>query len=91
MEIIDWKIANRFDDVDTDTSDEFKAWRAVEPETCGRTCVGVHAWRQQGYEDGDRDLFVAMLQWENGEQVGNKGHGPTMREALEDLDLDWLD
>jgi hypothetical protein len=32
-----------------------------------------------------------MLQWENGEQVSSKGHGPTMREALEDLDLDWLD
>lgn len=70
----DWAIDNNYHDIETDTGDEFVAWSESE-------YTGVKAWR-----DEVRDCFVAIVRYENGEQLGDaRGFGQTMLEALQDL------
>lgn len=71
----DWAIDNGYSDIETDTSEEFVAWRR------GNWPVGIKAWR-----DHSRDCYVAILRYENGEQRGEaRGYGETMLAALQDL------
>lgn len=73
----DWAIWHGYTDVETDTSDELRAWQECEsvPPT------GVAAWR-----DHSRDCYVAIMLHSNGEQRGEaRGYGDTMLAALRDL------
>ena len=75
----DWAIWNGYSDIETDTSDEFVAWREYAVEDDSPT--GVKAWR-----DHYRDCYVAILRYENGEQLGEaRGYGDTLLAALRDL------
>ena len=72
----DWAISNGYHDIDTDTSDEFIAWRE------DGELSGVKAWRDGHYDD----RFVAVRRYQNGEQFGEaRGYGATMLLALQDL------
>lgn len=71
----DWAIDGGYTDIETDTSDEFIAWQECDLPT------GVKAWH-----DYSRDCYVAILRYENGEQLGEaRGYGDTMLAALRDL------
>jgi len=81
----DWAIEHGYDDIVTDTSDEFEAWQSMYNEDeNGAPMVafcGVKAWRDYAFDE----RFVAVLRWENGETYGQHGYGETMIEALQDL------
>lgn len=80
----DWAISNGYSEIETDTSDEFVAWQEADFDLeteHGPSFTGVKAWR-----DEYRDRFVAILRYENGEQLGEqRGFGETMLAALQDL------
>jgi len=80
----DWAIDNGYTDIETATSDEFIAWQEADFDLeveHGPSFTGVKAWR-----DEVRDCYVAILRYENGEQLGERrGFGDTMLEALQDM------
>lgn len=80
----DWAIETGYSNIETDTSDEFVAWQEADFDLeveHGPSFTGVKAWR-----DEVRGCFVAILRYENGEQLGERrGFGDTMLDALLDL------
>lgn len=80
----DWAIDNGYSEIETNTSDEFVAWQ--ECDKCGPLFEGVPPIGVKAWRDEVRGCFVAILRYENGEQLGEqRGFGETMLAALQDL------